>query len=85
LNKSKKKSNKCLHCKQLIDGEGDFHAECCTEFFGIVKPSLISYSIEQMDALLDKLFFFELSVFSFLKENNDIYLKNFSMLESMLG
>jgi serine/threonine-protein kinase HipA len=37
------------------------------------------------NTLLDKLFFFELSVFSFLTGNNDMHLKNFSMIESPLG
>jgi serine/threonine-protein kinase HipA len=32
--------------------------------------------------LLDKLFFFELALFSFLSGNNDMHLKNFSMIES---
>ena len=44
-------SNKCLYCYQLIDGEGDFHVKCCTEFFGTATPPLIPYSIDQMDAL----------------------------------
>ena len=44
-------SNKCLYCYQLIDGDGDFHAKCCTEFFGTATPPLIHYSIDQMDAL----------------------------------
>lgn len=33
------------------------------------------------DTLLDKLYFFELSVFSFLTGNNDMHLKNFSMID----
>jgi len=37
------------------------------------------------NTLLDKLFFFELSVFCFLTGNNDMHLKNFSMIESKLG
>ena len=37
------------------------------------------------NTLLDKLFFFELSVFSFLTGNNDMHLKNFSMIESSSG
>jgi len=41
-------SNKCLYCYQIIDGEGDFHAKCCTEFFGTATPPLIPYSINQM-------------------------------------
>lgn len=44
-------SNKCLYCYQLIDGEGDFHSKCCTEFFGTVTPPLIPYLIDQMDEL----------------------------------
>ena len=35
--------------------------------------------------LLDKLFFFELTLFSFLTGNNDMHLKNFSMIESKSG
>jgi serine/threonine-protein kinase HipA len=37
------------------------------------------------NTLLDKLFFFELTVFSFLTGNNDMHLKNFSMIESSSG
>lgn len=37
------------------------------------------------NTLLDKLFFLELSVFSFLTGNNDMHLKNFSMIESPSG
>ena len=35
--------------------------------------------------LLDKVFFFELALFSFLTGNNDMHLKNFSMIESTSG
>lgn len=35
--------------------------------------------------LLDKIFFLELSVFGFLTGNNDMHLKNFSMIESASG
>ncbi len=34
------------------------------------------------NTLLDKLYFFELSVFSFLTGNNDMHLKNFSMINN---
>lgn len=34
---------------------------------------------------LDKLFFFELALFSFLTGNNDMHLKNFSMIETASG
>lgn len=37
------------------------------------------------NTLLDKLFFFELTVFSFITGNNDMHLKNFSMIESPSG
>jgi len=47
-----------------------------------VGKALHSYS---NNTLLDKLFFFELSVFCFLTGNNDMHLKNFSMIESSLG
>jgi serine/threonine-protein kinase HipA len=35
--------------------------------------------------LLDKIFFFELSIFCFLTGNSDMHLKNFSMIESPSG
>jgi serine/threonine-protein kinase HipA len=47
-----------------------------------VGKALHSYS---NNTLLDKLFFFELSLFSFLTGNNDMHLKNFSMIESPSG
>ncbi len=37
------------------------------------------------NTLLDKVLFFELSIFSFLTGNNDMHLKNFSMIESPSG
>lgn len=37
------------------------------------------------NTLLDKLFFFDLVLFSFLIGNNDMHLKNFSMIESKSG
>lgn len=37
------------------------------------------------NTLLDKIFFFELSLFSFLTGNNDMHLKNFSMIKSPSG
>ena len=37
------------------------------------------------NTLLDKLFFFELTLFSYLTGNNDMHLKNFSMIESPSG
>lgn len=37
------------------------------------------------NTLLDMVFFFELSLFSFLSGNNDMHLKNFSMIQSTSG
>lgn len=47
-----------------------------------VGKALDSYS---KNTLLDKIFFFELSLFSFLTGNNDMHLKNFSMIETQSG
>jgi serine/threonine-protein kinase HipA len=37
------------------------------------------------NTMLDKIFFLELAVFCFLTGNNDMHLKNFSMIESSSG
>jgi serine/threonine-protein kinase HipA len=47
-----------------------------------VGKAIGSYS---ENTVLDKLFFFELTLFSFLTGNNDMHLKNFSMIESASG
>lgn len=47
-----------------------------------VGKALHDYS---SNTLLDKIFFFELAVFCFLTGNNDMHLKNFSMIESPSG
>lgn len=47
-----------------------------------VGKALSDYS---NNPLLDKVFFFELALFSFLTGNNDMHLKNFSMIESQSG
>ena len=47
-----------------------------------VGKALDSYSD---NTLLDKVFYFELVLFSFLTGNNDMHLKNFSMIESISG
>ena len=47
-----------------------------------VGKALHAYSDNTM---LDKIFFLELAVFSFLTGNNDMHLKNFSMIESASG
>ncbi len=47
-----------------------------------VGKSLRKYSD---NTLLDTIFFYELTLFSFLSGNNDMHLKNFSMIESPSG
>lgn len=47
-----------------------------------VGKALDSYS---SNTLLDKIFFFDVALFSFLTGNNDMHLKNFSMIESPSG
>jgi serine/threonine-protein kinase HipA len=47
-----------------------------------VGKALNTYS---ENPLLDSLFYFELALFSFLTGNNDMHLKNFSMIESPMG
>jgi serine/threonine-protein kinase HipA len=47
-----------------------------------VGKALHAYS---NNTLLDKIFFLELAIFSFLCGNNDMHLKNFSMIESSSG
>lgn len=47
-----------------------------------VGKALNSYSD---NTLLDKIFYFELTLFSFITGNNDMHLKNFSMIESPSG
>ena len=47
-----------------------------------IGKALDSYS---SNTLLDKTFFFDLALFSFLAGNSDMHLKNFSMIESAFG
>jgi serine/threonine-protein kinase HipA len=47
-----------------------------------VGKALHSYS---QNTLLDKIFYFELSLFCFLTGNNDMHLKNFSMIKGSSG
>lgn len=60
-----------------------------TEAFDKYKSSMekVGKALEQYsdNTLLDKIFFFELALFSFLTGNNDMHLKNFSMIESPSG
>jgi serine/threonine-protein kinase HipA len=60
-----------------------------TEAFDKYKSSMekIGKALDRYsnNTLLDKILFFELSVYSFLSGNNDMHLKNFSMIESSSG
>ncbi|VAW28607.1 HipA protein [hydrothermal vent metagenome] len=60
-----------------------------TEAFDKYKSSMekVGKAIDRYSAntLLDKIFYFELVLFSFLTGNNDMHLKNFSMIESPSG
>jgi serine/threonine-protein kinase HipA len=60
-----------------------------TEAFDKYKSSMekIGKAIHaySSNTLLDKLFFFELSLFCFLTGNNDMHLKNFSLIEGSTG
>ncbi len=60
-----------------------------TEAFDKYKSSLekVGKAIGKYsdNTLLDKVFYFEIILFSFLTGNNDMHLKNFSMIESALG
>jgi serine/threonine-protein kinase HipA len=47
-----------------------------------VGKALHNYS---QNTMLDKIFYFELSLFCFLTGNNDMHLKNFSMIKSFSG
>ena len=60
-----------------------------TEAFDKYKNSMekVGYALGQYSSntLLDKLLLFELTLFCFLTGNNDMHLKNFSMIESLSG
>ena len=60
-----------------------------TEAFDKYKSSMEkigkALDVYATNTLLDKLRFFELTVFSFLIGNNDMHLKNFSMIETNYG
>ena len=60
-----------------------------TEAFNKYKGSMeqVGKALDQYseNTLLDKLFFLELTLFSFLSGNNDMHLKNFSMIDGPSG
>ena len=60
-----------------------------TEAFDKYKSSMekIGKALDKYsdNTLLDKIFFFELTLFSFLTGNNDMHLKNFSVIKSTSG
>jgi serine/threonine-protein kinase HipA len=42
---------KCLYCYQSISGSAEFHAACSGKFFGLKKPPVIPYSLDEMAEL----------------------------------
>ena len=60
-----------------------------TEAFDKYKSSMerVGKAIDRYsdNTLLDKIFYFEIAIFSFLTGNNDMHLKNFSMIENTSG
>jgi serine/threonine-protein kinase HipA len=60
-----------------------------TEAFDKYKGSMekIGNALDKYtsNTLLDKTFYFDLALFSFITGNNDMHLKNFSMIESQMG
>jgi len=60
-----------------------------TEAFDKYKSSMekVGKALDRYsdNTLLDKIFYFELALFSFLTGNNDMHLKNFSMIKSTSG
>jgi len=60
-----------------------------TEAFDKYKSSMekVGKAVEEYasNTLLDKLILFEITIFSFLSGNNDMHLKNFSLVESSTG
>lgn len=89
------KSGELSYITKRIDRTTDGHKVHMLDMFQIteafdkykssmekVGKALHAYSDNTM---LDKIFFLELVVFSFLTGNNDMHLKNFSMIESSSG
>ena len=76
---------------RTIDGEKIHMIDMfqITEAFDKYKSSMekVGKAIDAYseNTLLDKLFFFELTIFSFLTGNNDMHLKNFSMIKTDFG
>lgn len=42
---------KCLYCYQSVNGKEEFHAACSRKFFGLEKPPVIPYSLDEMAEL----------------------------------
>jgi serine/threonine-protein kinase HipA len=89
------KSGELSYITKRIDREGDgakihmIDMFQITEAFDKYKGSMekIGKALDSYatNTLLDKLRFFELTVFSFLTGNNDMHLKNFSMIKTNYG
>lgn len=89
------KSGELSYITKRIDRTGDGNKVHMVDMFQITEAfDKYKSSMEKVgkalhaysdNTLLDKIFFLELAVFSFLTGNNDMHLKNFSMIESSSG
>ncbi|MFK7783919.1 MAG: HipA domain-containing protein [Crocinitomicaceae bacterium] len=59
--------------------------EAFDKYIGTMERVGKALNEHSANTLLDKLFFFELAIFSFLTGNNDMHLKNFSMIRTPSG
>jgi len=89
------KSGELSYITKRIDRTDDGHKIHMLDMFQITEAfDKYKSSMEKIgkallehsaNTLLDMVFFFELSLFSFLTGNNDMHLKNFSMIKSTSG
>lgn len=88
-------SGELSYITKRIDRTEDGHKKHMIDMFQITEAfDKYKSSMEKIgkalgkyseNTLLDKLFFFELTLFSYISGNNDMHLKNFSMIESPSG
>lgn len=41
-------NKKCLYCYKEILGDGDFHPQCSSHFFGSPQPPILDYTLDEM-------------------------------------
>ncbi|MBA3900640.1 MAG: HipA domain-containing protein [Bacteroidetes bacterium] len=59
--------------------------EAYNKYKGSMEMIAKAIQLYSVNTLLDKILYFELAIFSFLTGNNDMHLKNFSMINSTSG